>query len=267
MTYSIYQVDAFTDRIFGGNPAAVMPLEQWLPDETLLALAGENNLSETAFLVPLTDSDDADFHIRWFTPDVEVPLCGHATLASAWVMFNKLGWAHETIRFQSRSGPLAVGKTTDGWLVLDFPNLAFEARETPQLIKDALPGAPETAYFVPNDTNYMIILDSEAAVRAAQPDLRRLKELGNQGLIVTAPGEQCDFVSRYFAPGAGIDEDPVTGAIHSVLVPYWAERLGRTVLEARQVSRRGGVLRCELKGERVAIAGQAAFFMEGTVQL
>ncbi|MBW4935993.1 PhzF family phenazine biosynthesis protein [Marinobacter sp. F4206] len=267
MPHSIYQVDAFTDRVFGGNPAAVMPLEQWLPDETLLALANENNLSETAFLVRLPAHDEADFHIRWFTPGVEVPLCGHATLASAWVIFNKLGWTGGTIRFHSKSGPLGVQQDAGGWLTLDFPNLAFEERETPMLVREALPGVPETAFFVPNDTNYMIVLDSEAAVRTARPDLRKLKALGNQGLIVTARGDECDFVSRYFAPGAGIDEDPVTGSIHSVLAPYWAEVLGKSRLDARQVSERGGVLRCELKGERVAIAGQAAFFMEGWVQL
>lgn len=267
MSYPIYQVDAFTDRVFGGNPAAVMPLEEWLPDDTLLALAGENNLSETAFFLRLPEDEDADFHIRWFTPGFEVPLCGHATLASAWVIFNKLGWAKDSIRFRSKSGPLGVYQDDEGWLVLDFPNLAFEQRETPALIRDALPGASETAYFVPNDTNYMIVLDSEADVCAAQPDLRKLRELGNQGLIVTALGETCDFVSRYFAPGAGIDEDPVTGSIHSVLVPYWADVLGKTHLEARQVSKRGGVLRCELNGERVSIAGQAAFFMEGSIQL
>lgn len=267
MTYPIYQVDAFTDRVFGGNPAAVMPLEQWLPDATLLALAMENHLSETAFLVRLPESSDADFHIRWFTPGIEVPLCGHATLASAWVLFNKLDWSGDRVRFQSKSGPLGVSKGADGWLELDFPNLAFEPTQTPALITEALPGAPETAFFVPNDTNYMLVLADEAAVRAAQPDLRKLKELGNQGLIVTAPGEDCDFVSRYFAPGAGIDEDPVTGSIHSVMVPYWAEQLGKTELDARQVSQRGGMLRCELRGDRVAIAGQAAFFMEGTVHL
>ena len=267
MTYPIYQVDAFTDRVLGGNPAAVMPLEAWLPDATLLALAIENNLSETAFFLPLPEQDDADFHIRWFTPGIEVPLCGHATLASAWVIFNKLGWHKDSIRFVSKSGPLGVRQDGDGWLVLDFPNLAFEQRETPAAIREALDTAPESAFFVPNDTNYMIVLNSEADVRAAQPDLRKLKELGNQGLIVTARGDNCDFVSRYFAPGAGIDEDPVTGSIHSVLVPYWAEQLGKTRLDARQVSKRGGVLRCELLGDRVEIAGQAAFFMEGAIAL
>ncbi|WP_421845104.1 PhzF family phenazine biosynthesis protein [Marinobacter sp.] len=267
MTQPLYQVDAFTSRIFGGNPAAVMPLEQWLPDNVMLSLAMENNLSETAFFVPLPDDEDADFHIRWFTPGTEVPLCGHATLASAWVIFNKLGWDKEQIRLLSKSGPLSVRQAEDGWLVLDFPNLGFEERPTPDLIREALAEAPDTAFFVPNDTNYMVVLKDEDAVRSAQPDLRKLKQLGNQGLIITAPGEDCDFVSRYFAPGAGIDEDPVTGSIHSVLVPYWSEKLGKTRLDARQISARGGVLRCELKGDRVDIAGQAAFFMEGSVYL
>eukprot|EP00003_Mantamonas_plastica_P033843 TRINITY_DN9952_c0_g3_i1.p1 TRINITY_DN9952_c0_g3~~TRINITY_DN9952_c0_g3_i1.p1 ORF type:complete len:326 (-),score=30.54 TRINITY_DN9952_c0_g3_i1:261-1238(-) len=267
MSYPIYQVDAFTDRSFGGNPAAVMPLENWLPDATLQSLATENNLSETAFFVPATAGSDHDFHIRWFTPGTEVPLCGHATLASAWVIFNKLGWARDEIRLHSMSGPLGVSKTADDWLLLDFPNLAFEQQETPTIISEALEGAPEQAFFVPNDTNYMVVLDDEEAVRAAQPDLRKLKQLGNQGLIITARGTEADFVSRYFAPGAGIDEDPVTGSIHSVLVPYWAAKLGKSQLDARQVSERGGVLRCELKGDRVAIAGQAAFYMEGAVHL
>lgn len=266
-TLPIYQVDAFTSEIFSGNPAAVMPLEAWLPDETLRALAMENNLSETAFLVPLPEESEADFHIRWFTPTVEVPLCGHATLASAWIVFNKLGWNREQIRFESKSGYLGVEQTDDGWLELDFPNLPFEERQTPRLIHEALEGAPDTALFVPNDTNYLVVLRDEAAVRSAQPDIRKLGELGNQGLIVTARGENCDFVSRYFAPGAGIDEDPVTGSIHSVLVPYWAKELGKGTLLAKQVSARGGVLRCELKGDRVAIAGQAAFYMEGSVRL
>lgn len=267
MTYPIYQVDAFTSDVFGGNPAAVMPLAHWLPDQALLSLALENNLSETAFFVPVAEQEDADFHIRWFTPGIEVPLCGHATLASAWVIFNKLGWKKEQIRFRSKSGPLSVRQSDDGWLVLDFPNLAFEEQPTPPLIHEALEDAPDNAFFVPNDTNYMLVLKDEAAVRSAQPDLRKLKQLGNQGLIITAAGTDCDFVSRYFAPGAGIDEDPVTGSIHSVLVPYWSEKLGKTRLDARQVSARGGVLRCELKGDRVDIAGQAAFYMEGSVYL
>lgn len=266
MKLPLYQIDAFTNRVFGGNPAAVMPLDTWLDDATLQALASENHLSETAFFVPTPDAD-TDFHIRWFTPTTEVPLCGHATLASAWVLFNQLGWPGDAIRFQSRSGPLGVRRGEADWLVLDFPNLACEERDTPDAIHRALPNMPATAYYVPNDTNYLVILAHEQAVRAARPDLAALKSLGNQGLILTAPGDDCDFVSRYFAPGAGIDEDPVTGSIHSVLVPYWAKRLGRNRLEARQVSERGGVLRCELKGDRVSIAGQAAFYLKGTVHL
>ncbi len=167
-TLPIYQVDAFANEIFRGNPAAVMPLDEWLPDDTLRALAMENNLSETAFFIPLPEEADADFHIRWFTPSVEVPLCGHATLASAWVIFNKLGWKQERIRFQSKSGPLGVQQTDDGWLQLDFPNLAFEERPTPDLILEALEGAPDTSFFVPNDTNYLVVLNDEAAVKAAQ---------------------------------------------------------------------------------------------------
>lgn len=267
MSFPIYQVDAFTGELFGGNPAAVMPLDHWLDDATLLALAGENSLSETAFFVRENDSADADFHIRWFTPGAEVPLCGHATLASAWVIFNKLGWSGERIRLRSLSGILGVQQNADGWLTLDFPRLDWQERPTPDLLKQALPGAPDTALFVPNDTNYLLTLESEQAVRDAAPDMRLLKQLGNQGVILTAHGENCDFVSRYFAPGVGIDEDPVTGSIHSVLVPWWAGKLGGTRFQARQLSARGGELRCELKGDRVEIDGQAAFYMEGQVHL
>jgi PhzF family phenazine biosynthesis protein len=204
-----------------------------------------------------------------------VPLCGHATLASGWVIFNKLGWPEDQIRLHSKSGPLGIRKTSDGWLELDFPNLQMEEQKTPELISDAFGGAPAMVFYVPHDTNYMVVLENEAAVKAAQPDMRKLTQLGNQGVIITAPakqageaaGEGADFVSRYFVPGAGIDEDPVTGSTHSVLAPYWAGKLGKTRLVARQLSARGGLLRCEVKGDRVAIAGQAAFYMEGTVHL
>lgn len=275
MSYPIYQVDAFTNRLFRGNPAAVMPLDTWLPDKTLQALAAENNLSETAFFVRETGIDGADFHIRWFTPETEVPLCGHATLASGWVIFNKLGWPEEQVRFHSKSGPLGIQKTSGGWLELDFPSLQIEEKNTPAIITEAFGSAPETVFYAPDDTNYMVVLENEAAVRTAQPDMRKLRQLGNLGVIITAPGESAernadmsaDFVSRYFVPGAGIDEDPVTGSIHSILVPYWAKRTGKTRFEARQLSTRGGLLRCELKDDRVAIAGQAAFYMEGAVYL
>jgi PhzF family phenazine biosynthesis protein len=264
---ALYQVDAFTDRVFGGNPAAIVPLTAWLDDALMQAIALENNLSETAFFVPGNNGADHDFHIRWFTPGGEVVLCGHATLASAWVLFNKLDWPTDTLRFDSSSGPLGVTRKDGGWLELDFPNLAFEAVDTPELLKQSLGNTPATAFFVANDTNYMLVLDSEADVKEANPDMRALKTLGNQGLIITAPGQNCDFVSRYFAPGMGVDEDPVTGSIHSVLVPYWAERLGKAALIAHQVSARGGILKCELRGNRVGIAGQAAFYMEAFIQL
>ena len=267
MQTPIYQIDAFTNKLFAGNPAAVMPLESWLSDEVLQAIAAENNLSETAFFVPTPEREDADFHIRWFTPTAEVPLCGHATQAAAWVVFNKYEWPHVKVRFQSKSGLLSVLRRQDDSLELDFPNLAYEPCATPELIKAAMPEAPDNAFFVPNDTNYMVVLGSENAVRAAAPDMQPLRLLGNQGLIITAKGDQCDFVSRYFAPGVGIDEDPVTGSIHSVLTPYWAQQTGNSSLTARQLSKRGGDLHCELRGDRVAISGHAVFFMEGSVQL
>lgn len=264
---SLYQIDAFTDRVFGGNPAAVVPLASWLDDGLMQRIAMENNLSETAFLVPTPERDDTDYHIRWFTPGAEVPLCGHATLASAWVLFNRLDWRGDTIRLTCKSGLLAVTRQADGWLELDFPALGTESVPAPALLRDSLEGVPDTILHVPADTNYLVELADEAAVRAAEPDLRGLKALGNQGVIITAAGRQCDFVSRYFAPGVGIDEDPVTGSIHSVLTPYWAARLGRSDLLAHQLSARGGVLKCQLRDDRVGIAGQAAFYMEGRIRL
>ncbi|WP_111497842.1 MULTISPECIES: PhzF family phenazine biosynthesis protein [Marinobacter] len=263
----LYQVDAFAHQPFSGNPAAVMPLDHWLPDAQMQAIAGENNLSETAFLVREPAGSEADFHIRWFTPGTEVPLCGHATLASAWVLFHRLGWTDEVVRFRSLSGPLAVRQLDNDWLELDFPSLPFDAMATPNLIREAIPGAPDEVYRVNVDANYLVVLESEAAVRALNPDLRRLKQLERGGVIVTAPGdaESRDFISRYFCPADGIDEDPVTGSIHSVLTPFWAERLGKTELRAQQVSTRGGELRCRLAGDRVRIAGQAVPFLEGQV--
>jgi PhzF family phenazine biosynthesis protein len=261
----LYQIDAFSDRVFGGNPAAVVPLDAWPDDALMQRIAFENNLSETAFFVPAPEQDGTAFHIRWFTPRAEVPLCGHATLASAWVIFNRLGWPEPSVRLASKSGALAVNRQSDGWLELDFPALGTESVPAPKLLRESLAGVPETVLHVPADTNYLVVLQDEAAVRAAEPDMRGLKALGNQGVIITAPGDNSDFVSRYFAPGVGIDEDPVTGSIHSVLTPYWAQILGRRELLAHQVSERGGVLKCQLRGDRVGIAGQAAFYMEGRI--
>lgn len=269
-TLSLYQVDAFTDRLFGGNPAAVVPLENWLDDDLMQAIAGENNLAETAFFVPEGDG----YRIRWFTPQCEVPLCGHATLASAWVIFNRIAPGVTALRFQSQSGLLGVAKRDDGWLELDFPNLPFEAAPLPPELASAL-GLPErgievdACFTVADDSNTLVVLRNADAVSALEPDFRALKGMGHLGLgiIVTAPGTDCDFVSRYFAPAGGIDEDPVTGSIHSVLTPYWAERLGKEQLAARQISRRGGVLRCALRGDRVAIAGQAVPYLEGRIEI
>lgn len=263
---SIYQIDAFTDRLFGGNPAAVVPLADWLDDALMQQIAAENNLSETAFFVA-TPGTDADFHIRWFAPAAEVDLCGHATLASAWVIFNKLGWPGESITLTCKSGLLGVAKKADNWLELDFPHLRTTEVPVPAALKQAIVGAAETVHLVTGGSNYLVELENEAAVRALSPDMSLLRKLGQRGVIVTAPGDHSDLASRYFAPAFGFDEDPVTGSIHSVLTPFWAERLNKSELLAHQVSARGGVLKCQLRNDRVAIAGQAAFYMEGTIHL
>lgn len=268
---TIYQVDAFTDSLFSGNPAAVVPLTQWLDDSLMQAIAAENNLSETAFFVPAGDG----YEIRWFTPTREVPLCGHATLASAWVIFSHIDTGASRIAFQSESGPLTVERLQDGWLELDFPAIPCEEIGLPKPLAEALGltgedcAGPEACFSVIPDANTMVVLASAAAVSALQPDLRALQAIPGLGLgvIATAPGDDCDFVSRYFAPAGGIDEDPVTGSTHSVLTPFWAERLHRNKMLARQLSRRGGTLRCELRGNRVAIAGQAVPFLHGEIRL
>lgn len=267
---TMYQIDAFTNQLFNGNPAAVVPLENWLAEELMQTIAAENNLSETAFFVPAGNG----YHIRWFTPTREVPLCGHATLASAWVIFAHFKPEACRIEFQSQSGPLAVEKLPDGWLELDFPTIPGEEIPAPRALIDALGLAelgiaPEACFTVAHDANTMIVLPNAEAVRNVTPDLQALKgmpELG-LGVIVTAKGDDCDFVSRYFAPAGGIDEDPVTGSTHSVLTPYWSERLGRDTLAARQVSRRGGILRCTLRDDRVGIAGQAVPYLQGQIQV
>lgn len=262
MQLKLYQVDAFTERTFGGNPAAVVPLEDWLPDATMQAIALENNLSETAFFVP---RGDGGFDLRWFTPLIEADLCGHATLGTAWVLFNRLGHADEAVTFHTRSGPLTVARDGDR-LAMDFPAQP-PAREPAEIgdVAGALGVAPEAVFAAPYA---LAVLDSEETVRAVRPDFRRVAGLDIPELIVTAPGAEggdCDFVSRFFAPTGGIDEDPVTGSAHCILIPYWAERLGKTEMFARQVSARGGALWCALKGDRVSIAGYGAPYLEGTI--
>lgn len=259
MELTLYQVDAFTREVFAGNPAAVCPLSEWLPDQLMQAIALENNLSETAFFVPEGDG----YRIRWFTPEVEVDLCGHATLASAYVVFQFVQPGSTFVRFESRSGPLGVEQNEERELVLDFP------ADPPAPVKDDAP--PELARGLgrrPDETRrsrsyWLALFPSEASVRSLQPDMGTLS--GLDPVIASAPGDAVDFVSRMFAPSKGVPEDPVTGSAHCVLTPYWSERLGKTRLAARQVSRRGGDLGCELRGDRVRIAGRAALYMKATI--
>jgi PhzF family phenazine biosynthesis protein len=261
MNIPIYQVDAFTERVFAGNPAAVCLLENWLDDSQLQGIAAENNLSETAFLVRSAEG----FELRWFTPATEVALCGHATLASAFVIFEFLNWPQDTVRFQTRrSGELTV-KRSGNLLEMDFPARPPVKRQPPSGLTGAL--GVEPLEILGSAEDILVVLESAEAVRALQPDIAALSAVDCRGTIVTAKGRDCDFVSRFFAPRVGIAEDPVTGSAHCVLIPYWAEKLGRRKLHARQVSRRGGELFCEDRGQRVGIAGKAVFFLEGTLSI
>jgi PhzF family phenazine biosynthesis protein len=259
MKLPLWQVDAFASKRFAGNPAAIVPTSDWLPDATMQAIAAENNLAETAFFVPHGDG----YAIRWFTPGAEVPLCGHATLASGWVVLNKLEPARASVTFHSQSGPLTVTRSGER-LSMDFPvNRPGPATPNPALA--AALGAPPRALY--EGFQWLAVYDTAEQVRALKPDFRARAMLDVHGVIATAAGTDCDFVSRFFAPQIGIDEDPVTGSAHTRLVPYWAERLGKTSLFARQVSARGGELWCELKGQRVIMAGHAALYLEGTIEV
>jgi PhzF family phenazine biosynthesis protein len=260
MELRLYQVDAFADRLFGGNPAAVCPLESWPPDELLQQIAAENNLAETAFYV----RQGGGFALRWFTPTVEVDLCGHATLASAFVVFTHEGFAGDTIEFSSRSGTLRVRRDGD-LLVLDFPADRVEPASVPQILIDALGREPIECY--KGRTDYMVVYGVAEHVAALAPDLGDLATVPARGVIVTAPGHDVDFVSRFFAPQSGVPEDPVTGSAHTTLTPYWAARLGKTELSAVQLSKRRGRLRCRLAGDRVEIAGRAVPYLTGTITI
>jgi PhzF family phenazine biosynthesis protein len=257
MQVPIFQVDAFTSAVFAGNPAAVCPLENWLPDKTLQAIAAENNLAETAFFVRKHDR----FELRWFTPVCEVELCGHATLASAHVLFRELDQAGDIVRFDTQSGELVVKRDNDR-LVMDFPSRPPGKVDVhPELIA-ALGGTPAE---VLGARDYLVRYNSADELRALTPNMEGLKRVDRFAVIVTAPGTDCDFVSRFFAPSKGIPEDPVTGSAHCTLIPYWATQLGKTVLHARQISARGGELFCKLLGERVEMAGHAALFLKGYI--
>jgi PhzF family phenazine biosynthesis protein len=262
MRLPIYQVDAFSDHLFAGNPAAVCPLEQWLPDETMQAIAAENNLAETAFFVPR----GAGYELRWFTPACEVELCGHATLATAYVIATHLQPGVSHLDFDSHSGLLQVDvDAASGEIRMDFPADAPRPVAVPAKLSSILGVTIEETAI--SRIGYLLATMSESAVHDASPDMQRLAELGYSGVIVTARGSDCDFVSRFFAPQLGVPEDPVTGSAHCVLTPYWAARLNKTVFDARQLSARGGQLRCELRGERVLLAGRAVLYMQGWIEV
>lgn len=260
MKLQIFQADAFATSLFKGNPAAVVPLTEWLADETMQQIAAENNLSETAFFIPEGDH----FHIRWFTPKAEVKLCGHATLATAHVLFNELNFRGGQIEFDSQSGILTVKKVGDK-LQLDFP--ADFARET-----EAVPVFAEAFGVHPlatfkGKTDYLLLFDSEETIRNFQPDISLLLTTDARGIMVTAKGNDVDFVSRFFAPAVGVNEDPVTGSAHTTLIPFWAKRLNKTEMTALQLSARGGQLWCTLSGDRVLIAGKAVTYLKGEIEV
>jgi PhzF family phenazine biosynthesis protein len=260
MTIPYFEVLAFTSRHFCGNPAGVCLLtEKWLPDQLMQKVAAENNLPETAFVV----ERERYFDLRWMTPTVEVDLCGHATLASAHVIFNHLKRAGDSVRFQSKSGELRVDRKKDR-LILDFPSEPVRECEPPAKLAQGLRSQPSS---ILKGRDYFAVFNRENDVAAIAPDFEILKQLDTQGVIVTAPGNDCDFVSRYFAPAAGIPEDPVTGSTHCALIPYWSKRLGKGELRARQISKRSGELLCEDRGERVGIGGNAVTYLEGKVHL
>ena len=261
MRAPIYQVDAFADGRFTGNPAAVVVLGSFLADATLQAVAAENNLAETAFLVP----DGDGYRIRWFTPTVEVALCGHATLASSAVVMERLEPGRTSVVFQSRSGALPVERDGDDY-VMDFPARSCEPVDRPGGLAAALGAQPVQVHA--NTANYLAVLGSAAEVRQLRPDIASIARLGREGVIVTAEGEApFDFTSRYFAPAKGIPEDPVTGGAHCMLAPFWASRLGKTAFRARQASQRGGDVRCAVVGNRVTLAGSCAFYLQGEIEI
>ena len=259
MRLSIFQIDAFTSKVFSGNPAAVCPMEKWLEDSLLQSIAQENNLSETAFFV----SEEKSYHIRWFTPVAEVDLCGHATLATAFLIFEHLEKASNKILFSSRSGDLTVYKDKD-LLSMDFPSQPpLPCSVAVEIIK----GLGQEPVEVLESEDYMAVFEKEEDILSLDPDFESLKKLGLRGVIATAPGREVDFVSRFFAPKFGINEDPVTGSAHCELMPFWANKLGKNRLFARQLSKRGGELVCELRDDRVFIYGKAVKYLEGRINL
>ncbi|MEK6152721.1 PhzF family phenazine biosynthesis protein [Flavobacteriaceae bacterium 3-367] len=262
MKQKIYQIDAFADRVFSGNPAAVCIMDQWIEDGLMQQVAMENNLAETAFVVKNND----EYHIRWFTPAVEVDLCGHATLASAYVLFQYYKVAEQQIRFYShRSGPLLVEKDDKGYLIMDFPTDELTPIAPLPELNAALGKTPMDT--LKGKTDYLLIYASQKEVADMQPNFFELSRLDGRGVIVSAKGDEVDFVSRFFAPQSGIDEDPVTGSAHTTLTPYWSRQLNKTRLTAKQISARGGNLHCEYLDDRVKISGKAAPYLIGEIEL
>jgi len=255
----IYQIDAFAEKPFEGNPAAICPLDSWLDDEILQAIAGENNLSETAYIVP----NEKGYHVRWFTPTTEVNLCGHATLAAAFVVFNELGFKGEKLIFDSRSGELVVTREGD-LFTMNFPSLVPKRCDISPVLVETLGIWPLE---VLSADDYIAVFEREEDILEMTPDLYRMTQLDRRGVVVTARGKNCDFVSRFFAPNYGINEDPVTGSAHCELAPYWGRRLKKEKMTARQVSARGGTVHCEVKEERVFLSGRAVKFMEGEIYI
>jgi PhzF family phenazine biosynthesis protein len=258
MKLKIFQVDAFAEKVFEGNPAAVVPLKNWLPDEYMQKIALENNLSETAFLVPLENG----FHIRWFTPVAEVKLCGHATLASAHVLFYHLNYPEKEIHFKSLSGILKV-KNENDMMVLDFPASTLTEMEIPAEVAKAFHIRPLACFKGRDD--YMLVFENEKMVYQLKPDFQQLIQAKTRGVICTSSSEKYDFVSRFFAPAVGVNEDPVTGSAHTMLIPYWSKELDKKEMIAKQISARGGVLHCKNLGERVEIGGKAVTYLVGEI--
>jgi PhzF family phenazine biosynthesis protein len=261
MKLPLYQVDAFTSRLFGGNPAAVVLLDEWLPVETMAAVAAENNLAETAYVIPRTDVSP----LRWFTPTLEIDLCGHATLATADVLFRHVFPSLDRLTFSTqKSGKLIVTRNGE-MLTLDFPAKPGQRVDVTEAVTRALGVRACEAY---RARDLMVVVGSAAEVRALEPDMRLLAALDDFAVMVTAPGDgDVDFVSRFFAPKAGVDEDPVTGSAHCTMTPYWATRLGKTTLTAKQLSPRGGDLLCELRGDRVLMSGRAVEYLRGEIDV
>ncbi len=261
MKITIYQADAFTDKLFGGNSAAICPLDDWLSDDLMQKIAVENNLAETAFFV----KTDNGYKLRWFTPEYEIDLCGHATLATAHILFTELGYSQDVIHFETMKAGILTVTQDDGLYSMDFPSRPPFAAAMPAGLMEAMGGPHPVEVLKSRD--YMLVYDTEYDVRAAAPDFALLAHVDTVGVIVTAPGNNADFVSRFFAPAAGIDEDPVTGSAHCNLIPYWSARLGKKELHAYQLSARHGELWCKDLGDRVLMAGRAVTFLRGEIEI